>query len=227
MLLNEQEYQDLWETHKTNTTADFKVRTVTAEDEAEGGEVLLDINFEPVGGEEEGTVPEERLHGGQIVTIGGIISECKTKFTRNDKIMAFVTLEDMLGSVEVIIFPKTYEQYRDFLRENEMVFITGRVDEEVDRYMKLLCEKIERFSDKPSVLWIRFKDQQDADASSADMDAILNNSDGRSIVKLYLNEEKKIITLPLSMSVGIDRGLLDALYDRFGRENVEVTYPKK
>ncbi|SCY75106.1 DNA polymerase-3 subunit alpha [Lachnospiraceae bacterium XBB2008] len=222
-----QEYQDLWETHKTNTTADFKVRTVTAEDEAEGGEVLLDINFEPVGGEEEGTVPEERLHGGQIVTIGGIISECKTKFTRNDKIMAFVTLEDMLGSVEVIVFPKTYEQYRDFLRENEMVFITGRVDEEVDRDMKLLCEKIERFSDKPSVLWIRFKNQQDADASSADMDAILNNSDGRSIVKLYLNEEKKIITLPLSMSVGIDRGLLDALYDRFGRENVEVTYPKK
>ncbi|MCR5509356.1 MAG: DNA polymerase III subunit alpha [Lachnospiraceae bacterium] len=222
-----QEYQDLWETHKTNTTADFKVRTVTAEDEAEGGEVLLDINFEPVGGEEEGAVPEERLHGGQIVTIGGIISECKTKFTRNDKIMAFVTLEDMLGSVEVIVFPKTYEQYRDFLRENEMVFITGRVDEEVDRDMKLLCEKIERFSDKPSVLWIRFKNQQDADASSADMDAILNNSDGRSIVKLYLNEEKKIITLPLSMSVGIDRGLLDALYDRFGRENVEVTYPKK
>ena len=222
-----QEYQDLWETHKTNTTADFKVRTVTAEDETEGGEVLLDINFEPVGGEEEGTVPEERLHGGQIVTIGGIISECKTKFTRNDKIMAFVTLEDMLGSVEVIVFPKTYEQYRDFLRENEMVFITGRVDEEVNRDMKLLCEKIERFSDKPSVLWIRFKNQQDADASSADMDAILNNSDGRSIVKLYLNEEKKIITLPLSMSVGIDRGLLDALYDRFGRENVEVTYPKK
>ena len=221
-----QEYQDLWETHKTNTTADFKVRTVTTEDEAEG-EVLLDINFEPIGGEEEGAVPEEKLHGGQVVTIGGIISECKTKFTKNDKIMAFVTLEDMLGSVEVIVFPKTYEQCRDFLTENEMVFITGRVDEEVDRDMKLICEKIERFSDKPSVLWIRFKNEEEFSDSSADMDAILNNSDGRSIVKIYLNEEKKIITLPLSMSVGIDRGLLDALHDRFGRENVEVTYPKK
>ena len=221
-----QEYQDLWEAHKTNTTSDFKVRTVTTEDEGEGGEVLLDINFEPVGSEED-SVPEEKLHGGQVVTIGGIISECKTKFTKSDKIMAFVTLEDMLGSVEVIVFPKTYEQYRDLLSENEMVFITGRVDEEVDRDMKLISDKIERFSDKPSVLWIRFKNEQEFNASSADMDAILNNSDGHSIVKLYLNEEKKIVTLPLSMSVGIDRMLLDALYDRFGRENVEVTYPKK
>ncbi|MBO4900092.1 MAG: DNA polymerase III subunit alpha, partial [Lachnospiraceae bacterium] len=222
-----QEYQNLWEAHKTNTTADFKVRTVTAEDEAEGGEVLLDINFEPIGDGEDGAVPEEKLHGGQVVTIGGIISECKTKFTKSDKLMAFVTLEDMLGSVEVIVFPKTYEQYRDLLSENEMVFITGRVDEEVDRDMKLISDKIERFSDMPSVLWIRFKNEQELNASSADMDAILNDSDGLSIVKLYLNEEKKIVTLPRSMSVGIDRRLLDALYDRFGRENVEVTYPKK
>ncbi len=226
-----EEYRKLWETHITNTTADFKVAVTEGVEDGNPGdpaEIPLDINFNPISeGTDAGTEQIEKLHGDQRVTIGGIIEECKIKYTKNDKIMAFVTLEDMLGSVEVIVFPKSYEQYRDCLVENEKVFISGRVSEEIDRDMKLICDKIERFSDKPSTLWIRFSDQAEADASSADLDAILHDSDGHSIVKEYIKADEKIVTLPASMSVGINRELLERLYGRFGRENIEVTYPKK
>lgn len=223
-----EEYQKLWETYITNTTADFKVITQSEDEEGATADVPLDINFNPVGEDGEPAAgQEERLHGDQRVTIGGIIAECKIKYTKNDKIMAFVTLEDMLGSVEVIVFPKTYEQYRDCLTENGMVFISGRVSEELDKDMKLISDRIERFSDKPSTLWIRFMDQAQADASSAELDEILHDSDGRSLVKEYIKADEKIVTLPASMSVGINRELLERLYARFGRENIEVTYPKK
>ncbi|MCR4597290.1 MAG: hypothetical protein K5673_10960, partial [Lachnospiraceae bacterium] len=226
-----EEYRKLWETHITNTTADFKVAVTEGVEDGNPGdpaEIPLDINFNPISeGTDAGTEQIEKLHGDQRVTIGGIIEECKIKYTKNDKIMAFVTLEDMLGSVEVIVFPKSYEQYRDCLVENEKVFISGRVSEEIDRDMKLICDKIERFSDKPSTLWIRFSDQAEADASSADLDAILHDSDGHSIVKEYIKADEKIVTLPASMSVGINRELLERLYGRFGRDNIEVTYPKK
>ena len=63
--------------------------------------------------------------------------------------MAFVTLEDVAGSVEVIVFPRDYEKNADKIMEDEKVFIKGRVSAEEDKDAKLICEQITAFSEIP------------------------------------------------------------------------------
>ncbi|MCR5595336.1 MAG: DNA polymerase III subunit alpha [Lachnospiraceae bacterium] len=221
-----EEYLELWKKYITNTTADFTVETGLEDEGQEGVLPAFGINI-PEGVSDIDPDIGRKLYGDQRVMIGGIITDNKVKYTRNDKIMAFLTLEDMLGSVEVIVFPKVYEKYRDILNENEKVFIEGRVSEEVDKDMKLICERVIRLADVPSTLWVQFKDGQSADEGLADLETMLRESDGKSIVKIYIRDIKKIDTLPMSMSTGITNELLENLYSRFGRENVEVTYPEK
>ena len=124
-----EEYEQTWRKHITRTTADF----------------LLD--------EETG---EMNVRDQERVTIGGMISDKKIKYTRNDKVMAFLTLEDLVGTVEVVVFPKVYEQESAKLTEDSKVFIKGRASAEEDRDGKLICESIQAFDDIRKTLWIKF-----------------------------------------------------------------------
>lgn len=81
-----------------------------------------------------------KIKDNQKVTVGGMITEKTIKYTKNNKVMAFLTLEDLVGTVEVIIFPRDYEKYHDLLVEDEKVFITGRANVEEEKNGKLICE---------------------------------------------------------------------------------------
>ena len=124
-----QEYQALWEKRITAKTSDF----------------YLD--------EETNAV---HLQDGLTVTIGGMIADKKIKYTKNDKIMAFLTLEDLVGSVEVIVFPNAYEKFSAKLMEENKVLIEGRVSVEEERDGKLICEKVTSFGEIPRKVWIKF-----------------------------------------------------------------------
>ena len=95
-----EEYQELWKKNITNTTADF-----TWNEESE----------------------EIRVEDGAKVTIGGMITEKKIKYTKNEKVMAFLQVEDLVGSVEVIVFPRDYERYGNSIVEDSKDFVRGRV----------------------------------------------------------------------------------------------------
>ncbi len=101
-----EEYQEMWRRNITNTTADFMM-------DEESGEVAA--------------------QDGRIVTIGGMIAEKKIKYTKNERVMAFLQVEDLLGSIEVIVFPGQYEKFGKEIVEDNKVFIRGRVSLEEEK----------------------------------------------------------------------------------------------
>ena len=118
--------EQLWRNHITNFASDFQH---TEEEETEGG-------FEGA---------KSKLIDGQEVIVGGLIMDKTIKSTKNNKMMAFITLEDLYGSVEVLVFPNRYEQYRDLLEEDNRIFIKGKVSFEEEEDSKLLCDFIAPF----------------------------------------------------------------------------------
>lgn len=191
-----EEYEALWRKQITAKTTDF----------------LLD--------EETGVCS---LEGGKSVTVGGLIAEKKIKYTKNDKIMAFVTLEDLLGSVEVIVFPRDYEKYGSLLEEDNKVFIKGRVSDDEDRDSKLICESVILFEDVPRKLWIQFATMEDYMSGQGAMNDLLASSDGNDSVIIYIRDKRLKKELPRSMNVKADSELLEALAEKFGEDNVKVT----
>ena len=82
------------------------------------------------------------------------------KYTKNNKVMAFLTLEDLAGSVEVIVFPRDYEKNQQYLNEESKVFIRGRVSEEDDAASKLICETVIPFEQTRKELWLQYPDKE-------------------------------------------------------------------
>ena len=126
-----EEYESVWRRTISATTADFAL-------DEETGEVALD--------------------DGKKVTIGGMIAGKTIKYTKNEKVMAFLTLEDLVGTVEVVVFPKDYEKNAALLAEDAKVFVQGRVSVEEDKDGKLICERILPFEKPARKLWIKFPD---------------------------------------------------------------------
>lgn len=155
--------------------------------------------------------------------VGGIISDKKIKYTKNDKIMAFLQVEDLVGTMEIIVFPRDYEKHADILVEDNQVFIKGRVSLEEEKDAKLLLEDIVAISDIPKKLWIKFPNKEAYNESAEELMSILNTSDGRDDVVIFIADEKAIKNLPPSSSVSIDEKLIITLKDRFGAEAVAVT----
>ena len=73
--------------------------------------------------------------------VGGMITDKTIKYTKNNKTMAFLTLEDLLGTVEVIVFPRDYERYHTYLNVDEKIFVSGHANVEEDKNGKIICEK--------------------------------------------------------------------------------------
>ena len=87
-----------------------------------------------------------------------MIAAKTVKTTKTNQMMAFLTLEDLRGTLEVIVFPKDYEKYRAILSPDQKIFVKGRVSLGDEVQGKLICEKIVAFSEIPGELWIQFQD---------------------------------------------------------------------
>lgn len=165
---------------------------------------------------------EVKVVDGRKETIGGIVTNVKMQTTRTNKVMAFVTVEDLYGTVEVIVFPKDFEKYRFILVEDARLFISGRVTINEEEDGKLICESITEFDNVPAELWIRFKNKADYQEKESVMLDILDGFDGKDRVIVYLNEEKAKKILPPSKSVSADNFLVEKLKNTFGDENIAV-----
>ena len=92
--------------------------------------------------------------------VGGMITNKTIKYTKTNKVMAFITLEDLVGSVEVVIFPRDFEKNQMYLNEEAKVFIKGRVSEEDDAASKLICEQVIPFAQTRKELWLQYPDKE-------------------------------------------------------------------
>lgn len=169
--------------------------------------------------EETGTL---KVSDGTKVRIGGMITDKVIKYTKNNKAMAFITLEDLVGTVEIIIFPKDYERYAKYLENDAKVFVEGRVTAEEDRNGKLICEKIISFDEVKRELWLQFPSKSDFEEKEGALYGKMMDADGSEHVVIYLAAEKQMKRLPENRNVAITKELLEDLGNFLGKDNVKV-----
>ncbi|MGN0372117.1 MAG: DNA polymerase III subunit alpha [Enterocloster sp.] len=189
------EYEQAWRKNITATAADF----------------IVDEETE-----------EAAVRDGQKVTIGGLVAGKTVKTTRTNQLMAFITLEDLMGSVEVIVFPKDYEANRERFVEDAKLFIRGRVSIGDDPVGKLVCEQVVPFEAVPRELWVQFADKGSYQAGETELLEMLKGSEGRDKVIIYLKKERAKKILPSNWNVSVSNQLLTALTERFGEKNIRV-----
>ena len=175
------------------------------------------IDFQP---DDETGIP--KVYDGQKVIIGGMITEKTIKYTRNNKVMAFLTVEDLMGTVEIVVFPRDYEKWQTLINEDARVFIQGRVNAEDDKPSKLILEKVRAFDNIPREIWIQFKDREDYAQKEQELLNYLRGSVGTSAVVIYLKDVKAIKRLPAGYHVQISDFLLEELKKKYGDSNVKV-----
>ena len=188
-------YEEKWKKSISATTADFQL------DEETG---------------------HTKVHDGAKEIIGGMITEKTIKHTKTNQMMAFITVEDLLGTVEVVVFPRDYEKNRDYLEVDSKVFVRGRVSEEDNKPSKMICEKIIPFERTKKELWIQFPDK----ATFLDEEQIvygyLADSDGDDEVMIYCAKERAVKKLPKNRNIGINEQILSRLMNHFGEKRVKV-----
>lgn len=164
-----------------------------------------------------------KINDGERVIIGGMITGKTIKYTKTNKPMAFITLEDLYGTVEVIVFPKDYEKYASMLTEDKKIFVEGRSSVEEDKDAKLICERIKSFDDIPKKLWVQFADMKAFEEGYQNLIKILDTSDGRDHVWVYVAAENKRKDLGPGYTVSATPALSEALSEAFGQDNVRIT----
>ncbi len=192
-----EEWEELWKKGITNTTADF---------------MFDDENGEPA------------VRDNAAATVGGMIADKRIKYTKNDKVMAFLQVEDLLGSIEVVVFPRDYERYSAKLTEENKIFVRGRVSLEEDKDGKLICERIISFDEIPRKLWIKFRTKEEYEKASDELLSLLADSDGNDSVVIYIEALKAMKKLPPARNVSADEELSRRLAAKYGDDNIKIVW---
>ena len=190
-----EEYEEKWRKSISKTTLDFQLDKETG---------------------------AAKVHDGAKEIIGGIIATLAIKYTKTNKTMAILTLEDLLGTVEVVVFPRDYEKYKEYLQEENKVFIRGRVSEEDDAPSKLICESVVPFSQTRKELWLQYADKDTFLAQEQMLYDLIGNSDGRDEVVIYCKKERVVKRLGRNRNVQVETGLLSRLMNYLGDSCVKV-----
>lgn len=165
---------------------------------------------------------EVKVKDNQQIIVGGMITEKTIKYTKNNKTMAFLTLEDLVGTLEVIVFPRDYERFHALLIEDEKVFIKGHANVEEDKNGKIICEQIYSFDDTRRELWLQFATKEEFEEKEKKVYAMLHDSDGKDTVVLYISSIKAMKKLPASQNIRVNPELVNNLTNFLGENNVKV-----
>ena len=174
-------------------------------------------DFQP---DDETGIPE--VYDNQKVIVGGMITDKTIKYTKNNKVMAFLTVEDLVGTVEVVVFPRDYEKCQMFLNEDARLFIQGRVSAEDDKASKLILEKVRLFDDMPRELWLQFESREEYAKAETGLVDDLMESRGNSTVVIYLRDVKAMKKLPPAYQVHIEDSWLERMCEKYGSSNVKI-----
>ena len=166
------------------------------------------------------------IKDGAEVVVGGIIMDSTVKYTKNGKAMAFITLEDLSGSLEVIVFPNSYEKARSFVVEGNKVFVKGHVQNEDERGAKLICDDIKSFDDCKREVWIQFTNKDAYTNGEAKLLDSIHEMDGNDSLVIYLTEEKAVKRMGANCSLSASEDNLSTLRGLFGNDNVKVVDKK-
>ncbi len=166
------EFQDLWTKNITNQASDFELDEETN---------------------------EPKVKDKEQVVIGGIISQITTKLTKSGQQMAFISIEDLVGTVEVLLFPKSYAKVRDCIVQDRPVFVLGRASVEADANAKLIGDKLIPFDEIPRDIWIKFADKATYDLQEITLKELID-----SIAQEALKEQVSVeqVGVPVHVTNG-------------------------
>ena len=190
-----EEYEEKWRKSISATTLDFQL------DEETG---------------------RTKVRDGSREIIGGMITSKTIKYTKKNQTMAFITVEDLLGTVEVVIFPQSYEKSQQYLQEDSKVFVRGRVSEEDDNASKLICEEVIPFEMTKKELWIQYADKQSYLQDEQNLFRMLAESEGENQVVIFCKAERAVKRLPKNANIQVEPGILSRLTNYFGEDCVKV-----
>lgn len=190
-----EDYEEKWRKNISHTTLDFQI------DEETG---------------------RTKVRDGARETVGGIIAGKTVKYTKTNKTMCFLTLEDLAGTVEVVVFPRDYEKYRQYLEEENKIFVRGRVSEEDDAPSKIICETVIPFEQTKKELWLQFADKAAFLKGEQTLYEMIGSSDGDDEVVIFLRAERAVKRLPAGRNVRVEPGLLSRLTNYLGESCVKV-----
>ncbi|MBQ9765088.1 MAG: DNA polymerase III subunit alpha [Lachnospiraceae bacterium] len=165
---------------------------------------------------------ETIVEDGKTVWIGGMITAKSVKTTKSNKMMAFITVEDLFGSVEVILFPRDYEANSRHINVDDKVFIRGKVQVSEEEAGRLICERIVPFDSIPSELWIKFDSKEEYLAKEEVLLSMLADSDGNDSIVIYCAKEKARKNMPQNYNICINGDIIERLSTVFGKDNVKV-----
>ena len=188
-------YEETWKRNISATTADFQP------DEETG---------------------RAKVRDGAKEIVGGMITEKTVKATKTNQMMAFLTVEDLLGTVEIVVVPRDYEKNREYLEVDQKVFVKGRVSEEEEKASKLICEKIIPFERTKKELWIQFPDKAAYMEQEPIVFGYLADSEGDDEVVIYCQQERAVKRFPRNRNIRIDPQILGRLMNHFGEKRVKV-----
>ncbi len=190
-----EDYEEKWKKSISRTTLDFQIDDETG---------------------------RSRVRDGAKEIVGGMITNKTIKYTRNNKTMAFLTIEDLMGTVEVVVFPRDYERNQNYLNEDSKVFIKGRVSEEDDAPSKLICETIIPFEQTKRELWIQYGDKLEYGEDEPHLFDILGESEGNDTVVIYCKKERAIKRLSAGRNVCAEPALIVKLKNYYGEDRIRV-----
>ena len=158
---------------------------------------------------------------GRNYIVGGLISNVTVKLTKTNQNMAFVTLEDLYGTVEVILFPRDYQKYRDLLVMDTGVYVRGRASVSEENG-KLVAETVISMDAVPTEIWIQvenigcFQEKRDM------LYNIIRRAPGDREIIIYSREEKAVKRLPSYENISGEAPVLEELQNLFGEKNIKL-----
>ncbi|MDR7871224.1 MAG: DNA polymerase III subunit alpha [Tissierellaceae bacterium] len=173
---------------------------------------------------DESSSQVQLVKDGQRVKIGGIVVEKKNKITKNNNMMAFITLEDFFGTIECIVFPKTYQDYSRIIDDNELIIIEGRLSLSEVEEPKIICERIMPLNKlKLDKVYLRITKDRKSDLSIR-LNSILKRASGDTPIYIYLESTKQTLVADRSLWINVDnKDIIEELEELLGDGNVVIS----
>ena len=165
----------------------------------------------------------DSIEDGQRVVIGGILTSVNRKVTRKNTIMAFVALEDLSSSMEIVIFPKTLEKFHSLINEEQLVILKGRISMSEEDRPKLLCEDVQPLEKiNSSKVYIKLEDEKKAKEIINVLKIILDPYKGDTPIYIFANKEKKQFRATREVWIDLETDVLNFLQNKFGKDNIKL-----
>ena len=222
-------YVDLLQKNCTAQSLDF------APDSEEDNEEIDEVGADAT---------EKKLRDGGVYVVGGIITNVSVKLTRKNQNMAYVTLEDMVGQTEVVVFPRDFEKNRSLLTVDNRVFIRGHADVG-EKGSKLILSDIVTFDkvengavsftpaggqrkwaakaspvESNKQLWVLFEDMDEYVKNETQFISILEQHKGNCPVYVQLKTTRQVKNMGRGFCVNENSGILYSLQMEYGKDRV-------